>query len=396
MLTLTGTTHLFGGEQGFCQRLLRFLDRLGFTAAIAIAGTPGAAHALARYSGEAITILPSGTETRAIANLPIAALRLPPDTLETAARFGLEHIADLYFLPRGLLARRLGRKAVTRLDQARGLTDEPIVPVVPVEDPYVERRLLEPITTAEVITLVISDLVDDLAVTLESRGLGVRTIVLTYLRVDGHTQQFRIGMAGATRDASHLKRMLGMRVERVEPGLGIEAISLRAPRTEPLTPATVDALAEGPNSGKIILLSDQLAGRVGEEALFRVGSNESDVPERAIKRIGVTTQPVGWPSWPRPIRLLRPPEPLLNVAVLMPDHPPRRFAWRGRTYRVVRGDGPERICGEWWRTASELWAVRDYFRIETEEGERLWLFRRGDGVDTATGDLSWYVHGVFG
>ncbi|WP_235917947.1 Y-family DNA polymerase [Croceibacterium xixiisoli] len=38
---LTGTTHLFGGEDRFCRRVLAFLKRLGFTARIAVAGTPG-------------------------------------------------------------------------------------------------------------------------------------------------------------------------------------------------------------------------------------------------------------------------------------------------------------------------------------------------------------------
>src|SRR5690606_34109303 len=62
---LTGTTHLFGGEDRFCRRLLSFLKRLGFTARIAIAGTPGAAHAFARYGSTPITLLPQGHEAQA-------------------------------------------------------------------------------------------------------------------------------------------------------------------------------------------------------------------------------------------------------------------------------------------------------------------------------------------
>jgi protein ImuB len=63
---------------------------------------------------------------------------------------------------------------------------------------------------------------------------------------------------------------------------------------------------------------------------------------------------------------------------------------------VRRVDGPERIHGEWWKRAGEAQAVRDYFQVEDESGARFWLFRRGDGVDSRTGDLSWYLHGVFG
>jgi protein ImuB len=96
------------------------------------------------------------------------------------------------------------------------------------------------------------------------------------------------------------------------------------------------------------------------------------------------------------VRLLHRPELLTNVVALLPDHPPRRFSWRGGAYKVSAGEGPERIHGEWWRSAREMWAVRDYFMVETGGGERFWLFRRGDGIDAPTGDLSWYLHGVFG
>lgn len=63
--------------------------------------------------------------------------------------------------------------------------------------------------------------------------------------------------------------------------------------------------------------------------------------------------------------------------------------------RIKRADGPERVFGEWWRSDAEIRAVRDYFIVEDENGERFWLFRSGDGEDPASGDLRWYVHGVF-
>jgi hypothetical protein len=44
--------------------------------------------------------------------------------------------------------------------------------------------------------------------------------------------------------------------------------------------------------------------------------------------------------------------------------------------RVKRADGPERVFGEWWKRDPELIAVRDYFRIEDDAGERYWVFRR--------------------
>jgi len=394
---LTGTTHLFGGEERFCRRLLAFLKRLGFSATIAIAGTPGAAHALARYGGAPISLLPCGHEAEALGPLPLAALRLDASALAAAARFGLEQVADLYPMPRGPLARRLGLMTVQRLDQARGLAAEPIIPVVPFERPEVTRRLLEPIGTPESITQVISDLVDDLVPAMLQRGLGARKVALRCDRVDGDVQYLAVGASRATRDARHLKRMFALKLAEIHPGLGIEAMRLAVPHSEPLGASAVAVLLEdSTRPPDLAPLVDQLVGRAGPSALFRIAAHESDVPERAIRRVGPLAEPTGWPVGKRPTRLLQRPEQLSNVIALLPDHPPRRFTWRRQEYRVIAGDGPERIHGEWWRRPGELWAVRDYFRVEAEGGARFWVFRRGDGVDGPTGDLSWYMHGVFG
>ena len=75
----------------------------------------------------------------------------------------------------------------------------------------------------------------------------------------------------------------------------------------------------------------------------------------------------------------------------VPDGPPVRFKWRRVTHRVVSAEGPERIEGEWWRRKGGR--VRDYYRVEDEEGRRFWLFRAGH-----FGELPpprWYVHGLF-
>jgi protein ImuB len=92
--------------------------------------------------------------------------------------------------------------------------------------------------------------------------------------------------------------------------------------------------------------------------------------------------------------LLATPEPIETVA-LLPDHPPVSFAWRGVRRRVRRADEPERVFGEWWKR-DEVAAVRDYFRVEDDAGERYWIFRSGDGEDAATGSRRWFLHGVFG
>ena len=396
-IDLAGCDHLHGGEERFCRRLLAFCRRAGFTARVAVADTPGAAHALARFGkGELTRVNPHGT-VEAISSLPIAALRLTPTALSAARKFGFERIADLLPVARGPLARRLGLPAITRLDQALGGIAEPITPRDDPEVPAVERRLLEPISTADAIEKVMSDLLADLAEVLQARGLGARSLRLTGMRVDGTEQVVAIGTSRPTREVTHLLRLLKLRIERIDPGWGLEQFTMVAPHTEPLDAVDLGAVLAGETLVRDpARLVDVIAGRIGMRSVFRIAPVESHVPERAVAHSDPNVLPGDWPAWQRPVRLFARPEPLHRVIALMPDQPPRRFEWRGTVYKVVAGDGPERVHGEWWRRDAEIWAVRDYYRVEDDAGGRYWVFRRGDGFEDDTGDLSWWMHGVFG
>src|SRR3546814_20364845 len=88
----------------------------------------------------------------------------------------------------------------------------------------------------------------------------------------------------------------------------------------------------------LVPLIDRLAGRLGARRLFRMSAVESDVPERSVRRLSPLDTPENWPRWPRPVRFFQRAEPVDNVIALLPDGPPRRFTWRGRTHVVRRAD----------------------------------------------------------
>jgi len=78
------------------------------------------------------------------------------------------------------------------------------------------------------------------------------------------------------------------------------------------------------------------------------------------------------------------------------DHDaPQGFIWQGQKLRVCGADGPERLHGAWWQYPAQAGAIRDYWIVETEQGDRFWLFRRGDGQHPWSGDGAWFVHGLF-
>ena len=396
-LDLDGVAHLFGGEEKMARRILAFCARAGFSARIAVAATPGAAYALARFGRAPLILCPAGGEAEALAPFPIEALRIEADVVLAARRLGIDSIADLLALPRAPLQPRFGSNLLVRLDRALGRAAEPLDPIVPEIPPSAQLRFAEPIATAEALDQALSHLLRELVDALGKAHLGIRRLAWLCQRVDNDVQQVVIGTARPSRDFSHLLRLIQPKIETIDPGFGIERMHLVASRCEPLAPQAVEgALAGEAPVPDVAELVDRLAGRLGPGRLYRMSSVESDVPERSLRRIGPLDGAAPWPEWPRPVRFLSPAEPLDNVIAELPDLPPRLFRWRGRVHRVRRGDGPERIYGEWWKRNGEAVAVRDYFRVEDEEGNRFWLYRRGDSTDPRTGDLSWWLQGAFG
>ncbi|WP_188053059.1 Y-family DNA polymerase [Sphingosinithalassobacter sp. CS137] len=418
-LDLTGVAHLFGGEEAMARRILRLLTRRGYAARIAVADTAGAAWALVTRMPEPVLLCPPGAHRTAIAALPPEALRIASTAVELLRRLGVDRIGTLAAMPRAPLVRRFGRGLAERLDQALGLAPEPLDPIIPQEHILAGHRFAEPVLSAEGIAFWLGQLVPELANALAQAGLGARRIEFVAERIDGVPQRIRIGLARASRDPAHLVRLLARRIEEIEPGFGIDSITLHVRRAEPLGPSSFsDRLDAEDSVPDLAPLVDTLATRIGAAHMWRMRAVESDVPERSAahgpvldppappverRRIDDVRQldtgaalPPWHARWPRPTRLLHRPEQVDDVLALLPDQPPRRFTWRGETHRIVRADGPERIHGEWWKRLSEVHATRDYYRVEDEQGRRYWLFRRGDGERAVSGDMRWYLHGVFG
>jgi protein ImuB len=413
-IEITGSTHLWGGEGELAADLMARLDRRHIATRIAIADTLGAAWAAARFAeGQSPIILPPAGCRAALAPLPVEALRLDPATTQGLRRVGLKRIGDLAAMPRDALARRFGAMVTRRLDQGRGDLPEPLSPLGEAPTRRVRLSFAEPISDPADLLRATERLVADLVPRLAGEGTGARRLDLVFHRVDGRVERIRLGTARPSRDPRHLLALFKERLDTVDPGLGIEDVILAAFAVEPLPPEQIDipGHAAGPHPNPrpqagegmgrgIAPLLDRLGNRLGLDAVLRLEPRASHIPERASVRVPVggahPHAPVSpAPSKPsRPIRLFEPPEPV-EAFWLLPDDPPFRFAWRRRRHRVTRADGPERIADEWWRPEASggADAIRDYYRVEDEEGRRFWLFRMGlHGTDRSP---RWFVHGVF-
>jgi protein ImuB len=405
---ITGSAHLWSGEPALAADLMSRLDRQGIASRIAVADTLGAAWALARFAqmGERIVILPSGDARAGLAALPVEALRLDPATVQGLRRVGLKRVGDLYAMPRAALARRFGEAVARRLDQALDDLPEPLSPLGEAPVRRVRLSFAEPIADPADLARAAERLAEDLVLRLAREGTGARRLDLAFHRIDGRVERIVLGTARPSRDPRHLAALFKERLGTVDPGLGVEDVILAAFTVEPLAPEQIGftgSPAAGGTADTAPLL-DRLGNKLGLAALYRLEPRESHIPERASVRMPVGSGPRPPAAWvsskpARPIRLFEPPEPV-EAFWLLPDDPPFRFTWRRRPHRVTRADGPERIAEEWWRAdgwskegVGAVDAIRDYYRVEDEDGRRFWLFRAG--LSDGSRPPHWFIHGIF-
>ncbi|HQV04132.1 MAG TPA: DNA polymerase Y family protein [Novosphingobium sp.] len=443
LVDVTGVAHLFGGEAALLADVAARLAVRGLSARPAIAPTAGAAWALAHYgpdrailpgTGRGTILAEDGGGVRAsdpnaarsgppactpppscewspspyrggmLNDLPVAALRLDPATLLVLRRLGLKRVGELSGVARDALARRFrstrapGANPLIRLDQLLGKVPEPLLPVVAAQLSLVQRRLMEPIRHRSLLDQVLGDLAADMARLLEGQAKGARRLELALWKVDGEVLVRKLELAAASRDAAHIARLFGGKLDDLDAGFGIELARLSAPWCEPLALSQADfekaAEAHGTSLSACI---DRLNARLGEAAVHRPQPVASHLPERAqrwVPPLEPERAVQGELAFhARPLKLLDRPEPIA-VLYASPDGLPRRFSWRGQVHEIARAEGPERIAPEWWRMRGTA-RLRDYYRIEDREGRRYWIYRHGLASDGRGGVPEWYLQGLY-
>ena len=405
IVDITGAAHLFGGEAALLADARAAFARRRLSVRLAIAPTAGAAWALAHHGPPDAMLHAADDPAQRLAQLPIPALRLDDDTITLLKRLGLKRLGDLQGVHREALVRRFRNRRspaanpLIRMDQLLGRLPEPLLPVIAVSAPLVQRRLMEPIRHRELLERVVADLCADMARLLEGQALGARRLELGLWKVDGQVIGLRLEVSASSRDAPHLAGLLSRKLEDVDAGFGIEMVRLRAAWTEPLSLAQRDFDAAAENHGtSLAVCIDRLTVRLGAEAVRRPTPYASHIPERAQRWQGPLepekTLQGEFEFHARPVKLLDRPEPIA-VIYETPDGLPRRFRWRGDAHDVVRAEGPERIAPEWWRERSTT-RLRDYYRIEDMRGRRYWIYRNGLVGDGRGGMPEWFLQGLWG
>ncbi len=458
VMDITGCQRLYPDPSALVRRVrATLLHRFGIHARVASAPTLAAAWALARYGPHIGFVLApqpgqsiSDCIRQAVHPLPVAALRVAQAALLSLHDVGIHTVEHLLALPRRSIALRYGQATLTRIDQLFGDLVETIVPIRPEPPPQVERVFDGPVADIGIVTHVTHGLLTELVTTLDTRHKGLRTLQLTMERLDVSSRtkvQHTIRLARPSRSLRHIWALLEDKVQATQLAFGVERITLVAVAIGKVKPSTLtlqqvagrvgtsvgeetaanmdsrptdsDALRSLPPVDETALgeLLDTLHTRLGPQHVMHAvpisgqGLGRSGLLVPASGHIAPSRFEVPVTSSARPPILLASAEHA-SVMALVPDGPPMRIGWRGRTHTIIDFRGPERLADAttaWWAgptigsVAGDEHALRDaprelllpadsdLFRIQLETGLWLWLQRDNN----AQANARWLVRGIW-
>lgn len=403
VLEIGGCLRLFGGLPALLAQVEDGGEAQGFSLRLGLAPTPLAAQWQARagqspltaplLGEEAATGGVSGRERRVptsgaakdpigglawhrhLAALPVTVLDLAAAHQRRLATLGLRRIGQLLALPRAGLARRFGPELMLDLARALGEVPDPRTPFVFPERFAQRLELPARVDDARMLLFAARRLVMALAGWLHARAAGVQEYHLDLTHEDVPPTRLVLGLAGVTRDAERLLRVLRERLDRLTLAAPVTELHLAAEAPQPLAGASRGLFGEAGGEA-IAPVVERLRARLGREAVHGLAIVAEHRPECA-------TRAVDWPGTAetvsggaRPLWLLPAPRPLAERD--------------GRPHH----DGPlalltraERIESGWWDGGEGVGDLRrDYFVALNPRGAWLWVFRDRKG---------WWLHGHF-
>lgn len=393
LFDVTGCTHLWSGEEPFIQSVRDYWMGRGYETQLALAGSVGAAWALAR--AKAMIVVAVGDETAALADLPVEFLRLPATVLERLELVGLRTIRDVLRLPRETLSSRFGDILPERLDQALARRPELFVAERLSEPLVVVREWEEPLEDRLTVGLVCRQMLHALLAAAAHPSAGIQELQ-GELRTETSAVTLMIRLVRPTRDEGHLAQLVDLQLERCTWSGGVVAIRWLVVQIGHIAEVEhnwFDSVVARDASREVVALVDRLSSRLGEDSVLRVETVPDAQPEHAVRLVPWARARPGAhddhtlppeQSRCRPRRLLGVPR-RIEVISIVPDGPPIRVTWRKTDYMISRFWGPERIETGWWRAPD---VQRDYYRTEWEDGTHAWIFR-----DLRGG--RWFLHGFF-
>jgi len=389
LLDITGCSHLFGGEEKMAEHALERLADMQMDSRIAIADTKGAAWALSRFGRSTIALAACGETADALQDISLAGLNLAPAVLNDLRRSGLNTFKQLYPIKSSELARRFGLELTSALAKTLGHAVDPVLPKS-ADQIYAARMTLpEPIGLLSDLQAILERLANSVCGRLKKRSCGARRFYLTVRCVDTGDHSLIVGFAKPCAEPDAVIQQYLQPLDKLKIEFGADWFRLEAKQIEPVQPQQKTLLGEPEVVDYTAEAVSTLGNRLGFDRVWQFVALDSHLPEQEFCAVEVMDRNADavWYKAPRkrPLRLFQHPEAL---HILKPGRPPQTFQWRKKVYQTLSTIGPERLTPEWWQ--HEQSPLRDYWRVQTESGLRLWLLNYPGRKKS-----EWFVAGRF-
>lgn len=337
------------------------------------------------------------------AGLPLDTLSAAAGHLDVLAHLGCRTWGDVAALPRGGLTRRFGKELREALDAAWGTRPESHRWLT-LPDAF-EQKLELPALAEGAPELMWSAnrLLASLQIWLRARQRGAVALELQWTldlrRFNGVDlpphQHITVRTAQPTQDMAHLRRLMAERLALTRLAAPASWLRLRSLETTPWAGASTSFLPEDNRKGdKLHELVERLSARLGAQQVLGAVARADHRPEcrqtwqPALQgapglrqgpqaKDGVSNADAIYPSW-----LLREPLPL----DMQGEYP----CYQGPLRNLV---GPQRLETGWWHDGRP--AVRDYYIAESPRAGLVWIYRERPSTCFASGEVRWYLQGLY-
>lgn len=358
VLDMAGTERLFGPPGQLAERLRADLASAGFRASIAVSANFETSR-LKACGSRGVNVIPAGAEPVALAKLPITALALEQDNLETFATWGIHTLGELAALPEVELITRLGQQGRQWRLAALGELPHLFRPIEPEVKLKEYCAFEEPVEQIDSLLFIGARMIDSLVARASDRALSLALVTARMTLEGGEIHERILRPAIPSADRKFLLKLLQLEIAAHPPQAAVTALELSAEAGHCVTVQLGLFTPQTPEPSSLDITLARIKAIVGAD---RVGAPVLEDTHRPgsfrLGSLALETHISDEPQAQRMVlRRMRPPVP---IRVSTHDCRPTAFRDGISLFEVTAAYGPWKTSGCWWSAGAwnlEEWDV---------------------------------------
>ncbi|MGA3048605.1 MAG: DNA polymerase Y family protein [Terracidiphilus sp.] len=360
VIDIAGTKALFGPPEVLARNLLARVTAIGIAASISVCANFHAAVAVAKAPLPlSVRVVPTGEESTALAELPLAVLDLAADQAETFSLWGIRTLGMLGALPEKELIARMGQSGKLLRQIARGEMPHLFQPAEPAFSLTERMELDSPVEILDALLFVVNLMLDQVIRRATARVLALASVSITLALEGGAVYSRSVHPALPSNDRQLWLKLLHLDLEAHPPQGAILAVTLDAESGSTSKVQLGLFSPQLPEPSRLDVTLARIRAIVGDDNVGSAVLTDTHRPDGFRMEPFSVSSAVSSEAPPVPLhpamRRLRPTE---AIFITVQSEMPKAFVFRDRRYTVERVYGPWLTGGEWWN--STLWGCEQW------------------------------------